>query len=92
VPRSAGRLLALLELLQAHHVLGGAELARRLDVDERTVRRYVGTLADLGVPVTAGWGRYGGYRRAELAAHAGRIAGYAVREPDASAVRLAGDE
>jgi predicted DNA-binding transcriptional regulator YafY len=64
VPHSAGRLFALLELLQAHHVLGGTELARRLDVDERTVRRYVGTLADLGVPVTAGRGRYGGYRLA----------------------------
>jgi predicted DNA-binding transcriptional regulator YafY len=54
--------LALLELLQTHHVLGGRELARRLGVDERTVRRYATTLADLGVPVTAQRGRYGGYR------------------------------
>jgi predicted DNA-binding transcriptional regulator YafY len=62
VSHPASRVLALLELLQAHHVLGGRELARRLGVDERTVRRYASTLADLGVPVTARRGRYGGYR------------------------------
>jgi predicted DNA-binding transcriptional regulator YafY len=56
--------LGLLELLQAHHVLGGRELAARLGVDERTVRRYARTLAELGVPVTATRGRYGGYRLA----------------------------
>jgi predicted DNA-binding transcriptional regulator YafY len=56
--------LGLLELLQAHHVLGGRELAARLAVDERTVRRYARTLAELGVPVTAARGRYGGYRLA----------------------------
>jgi predicted DNA-binding transcriptional regulator YafY len=56
--------LGLLELLQAHRVLGGRELARRLGVDERTVRRYARTLAELGVPVTAARGRYGGYRLA----------------------------
>jgi predicted DNA-binding transcriptional regulator YafY len=54
--------LALLELLQAHHVLGGRELAGRLGVDERTVRRYASTLAELGIPVSAARGRYGGYR------------------------------
>jgi predicted DNA-binding transcriptional regulator YafY len=62
MPHPASRVLALLELLQAHHVLGGPDLARRLGVDERTVRRYATTLADLGVPVTAQRGRYGGYR------------------------------
>jgi predicted DNA-binding transcriptional regulator YafY len=31
-------------------------------VDERTVRRYADTLTDLGIPVTAERGRYGGYR------------------------------
>src|SRR5256714_9916936 len=60
----AGKVLALLELLQAHHTLPGRELARRLGVDERTVRRYAGTLAELGVPVHAAGGRYGGYRLA----------------------------
>ncbi|NEA21409.1 HTH domain-containing protein, partial [Actinomadura bangladeshensis] len=52
----------MLELLQAHHRIGGAELARRLGVDERTVRRYAARLDDLGVPVTADRGRHGGYR------------------------------
>jgi predicted DNA-binding transcriptional regulator YafY len=54
--------LAVLELLQAHHVLTGAELAHRLGVQERTIRRYAATLAELGVPVIAARGRYGGYR------------------------------
>ena len=56
------RVLAMLELLQASHRLSGAELARRLGVDERTVRRYAARLAELGIPVTAERGRYGGYR------------------------------
>jgi predicted DNA-binding transcriptional regulator YafY len=54
--------LGLLELLQSHHRLTGAELAARLGVDERTVRRYAVTLAELGIPVVAARGRYGGYR------------------------------
>jgi predicted DNA-binding transcriptional regulator YafY len=62
VSHPAGKVLALLELLQAHRALPGPELARRLGVDQRTVRRYAGTLAQLGVPVTATRGRYGGYR------------------------------
>jgi predicted DNA-binding transcriptional regulator YafY len=41
-----------------------AELADRLDVDERTVRRYVDHLLDLDVPVESVRGRYGGYRLA----------------------------
>ncbi|WP_020574707.1 helix-turn-helix transcriptional regulator [Actinopolymorpha alba] len=56
------RILALLELLQAHHRLGGADLAARLGVDPRTVRRYATRLAELGIPVEAERGRYGGYR------------------------------
>ncbi|GAA2973521.1 WYL domain-containing protein [Streptomyces lactacystinicus] len=56
------RVLALLELLQDRPGLTGAELAARLDVDERTVRRYVSRLAELGIPVQADRGRYGGYR------------------------------
>ncbi|WP_329520770.1 helix-turn-helix transcriptional regulator [Spirillospora sp. NBC_01491] len=56
------RVLTMLELLQANHRMGGAELARRLEVDERTVRRYAARLGDLGVPVVAERGRYGGYR------------------------------
>ena len=58
----AARVLGLLELLQSQHRLTGAELSARLGVDERTVRRYARTLAELGIPVTAARGRYGGYR------------------------------
>ena len=56
------RVLAMLELLQARHQLSGAELAAGLGVDQRTIRRYALRLADLGIPVTAERGRYGGYR------------------------------
>jgi predicted DNA-binding transcriptional regulator YafY len=56
------RLLTVLELLQARPMISGTELARRLEVDGRTVRRYVVTLQDLGIPVEAVHGRYGGYR------------------------------
>jgi predicted DNA-binding transcriptional regulator YafY len=56
------RVLAMLELLQARRELTGPELAAALGVDERTVRRYALRLADLGVPVEARRGRYGGYR------------------------------
>jgi predicted DNA-binding transcriptional regulator YafY len=41
-----------------------AELADRLGVDGRTVRRYVDHLIDLDVPVESVRGRYGGYRLA----------------------------
>ena len=58
--RPATRVLALLELLQANRRMGGAELAERLGVDPRTVRRYVLRLQDLGIPVEAERGRYGG--------------------------------
>lgn len=40
----------------------GAELAARLQVDPRTVRRYVSALQELGVPVAAERGVGGGYR------------------------------
>jgi predicted DNA-binding transcriptional regulator YafY len=56
------RVLAMLELLQARRQLSGAELAAGIGVDQRTVRRYALRLADLGIPVAAERGRYGGYR------------------------------
>ena len=62
VYRPTARVLTVLELLQAHGRLTGAELAGRLEVDVRTVRQYVETLRDLGIPVDAERGRYGGYR------------------------------
>jgi predicted DNA-binding transcriptional regulator YafY len=60
--RPTARVLSLLELLQSGGVRTVAELAGRLDVDERTVRRYVDHLIDLDVPVESVRGRYGGYR------------------------------
>lgn len=56
------RVLAALELLQAYGRLSGAELARRLGVDGRTLRRYITVLEDLGIPITAEHGRHGAYR------------------------------
>src|SRR5438093_948784 len=55
------RVLALLELLQAGQGLPGAELAERIGVDRRTVRRYIAHLVQLGVPIEAQRGRDGGY-------------------------------
>jgi predicted DNA-binding transcriptional regulator YafY len=62
--RPTARVLSLLELLQSGGVRTVAELASRLGVDERTVRRYVDHLLDLDVPVESVRGRYGGYRLA----------------------------
>lgn len=62
--RPTARVLALLEILQSGGAFSVADLARRLGVDERTVRRYATHLLDLGIPVEARRGRYGGYRLA----------------------------
>ena len=59
-----GRALQLLSLLQTHRLWRGAELAERLEVTERTVRRDVDRLRDLGYPVDATSGTEGGYRLA----------------------------
>jgi predicted DNA-binding transcriptional regulator YafY len=62
VYRPTARVLTVLELLQARGRLTGAALAERLEVDIRTVRQYIETLRDLGIPVEAERGRYGAYR------------------------------
>jgi predicted DNA-binding transcriptional regulator YafY len=54
----------LLELLQGGGTRTVADLAQRLAVDERTVRRYVEHLRELDIPVDSVRGRYGGYRLA----------------------------
>ncbi len=59
-----GRALQLLSLLQTHRLWSGSELAERLGTTERTVRRDVDRLRDLGYPVDASPGRDGGYRLA----------------------------
>jgi predicted DNA-binding transcriptional regulator YafY len=56
------RVLTVLELLQSHVRMTGREIAHCLDVDIRTVRRYILMLEDLGIPVVAERGRYGAYR------------------------------
>jgi predicted DNA-binding transcriptional regulator YafY len=64
VTRPIARVLALLEILQGGGTRTVAELAGRLEVDERTVRRYVEHLVDLDIPVRSVRGRHGGYRLA----------------------------
>ena len=61
-PGPTGRLLALLSLLQARPHWPGPELAARLAVTIRTVRRDVERLRRLGYPVLADIGTTGGYR------------------------------
>lgn len=56
------RVMRLLSLLQARREWSGAELADRLGVTDRTVRRDVDKLRELGYPVQATTGIAGGYR------------------------------
>ena len=59
---TSARLLRLLSLLQSRRDWTGTELAGRLGVGLRTVRRDIGRLRDLGYPVDAMPGAAGGYR------------------------------
>jgi predicted DNA-binding transcriptional regulator YafY len=61
-PAASGRLLALLSLLQARRDWPGRVLAERLTVSERTVRRDVDRLRELGYAIHATKGPDGGYR------------------------------
>jgi predicted DNA-binding transcriptional regulator YafY len=60
--QTSSRLLSLLGLLQTRDVVPAADLARRLGVGERTVRKDVERLRELGYPVDAVRGPAGGYR------------------------------
>ncbi len=62
MPHPTVRLLTVLELLQARYQITGAELAERLEIDPRTVRRYIAMLQEWGIPIMATRGRYGAYR------------------------------
>ncbi|MEQ8677333.1 MAG: YafY family protein [Aggregatilineales bacterium] len=55
------RLLVVLSLLQTQRQMSGAEIARRLEVDVRTIRRYITSLQDMGVPVEGERGPHGAY-------------------------------
>src|ERR1700751_1455734 len=65
---TSSRTLRLLSLLQNHRFWPGAELAERLGVSPRTLRRDVDRLRELGYPVTAHPGVDGGYQLASGAA------------------------
>ena len=56
------RVLTTLELLQSHDRMTGAELAKSLEVDLRTVQRYITRLRALNIPVEASPGVGGAYR------------------------------
>jgi biotin operon repressor BirA-like protein len=60
----SSRLLTLLSLLQARRDWSGGELAERLEVSRRTIRRDVERLRELGYPVESLTGPAGGYRLA----------------------------
>ena len=59
---TTSRVLSLLALLQTHRQWSGPELARRLEVTERTLRRDVDRLRELGYSVEGTRGAAGGYR------------------------------
>ncbi|MFF1614701.1 helix-turn-helix transcriptional regulator [Amycolatopsis sp. NPDC058278] len=59
---TSSRALRLLSLLQTHRHWPGPELAGRLEVSERTLRRDIERLRDLGYPVQAARGTDGGYQ------------------------------
>ena len=65
---TSSRTLRLLSLLQTHRYWPGAELADRLEVSVRTLRRDVERLRELGYPVNAARGVDGGYQLAAGAA------------------------
>ncbi len=59
---TVGRLLELLSLLQARREWVGRDLADRLGIAERTVRRDMERLRGLGYPIESTRGQAGGYR------------------------------
>jgi predicted DNA-binding transcriptional regulator YafY len=61
-PSSTARALLVLEVLQDSPGISAEELARRLGVSDRAVRRYARLLRDAGIPIESATGRYGGYR------------------------------
>ncbi|HEU0318691.1 MAG TPA: HTH domain-containing protein, partial [Solirubrobacteraceae bacterium] len=56
------RILRLLSLLQTHRFWSGIELADRLEVSSRTLRRDIDRIRELGYPVKASRGIAGGYQ------------------------------
>ena len=82
---TAHRLLRLIALLQARQNWSGGELAKRMQVDRRSVRRDIQRLRELGYPVRASSGVGGGYRMGA----GGPLLPLLLEEEEATAIALA---
>jgi predicted DNA-binding transcriptional regulator YafY len=79
------RLLRLLGLLSARAGWTGGELAERLEVTERTLRRDITRLRDLGYPIEGATGPFGGYQLGS----GGRLPPLVLDDDEAVAVAMA---